>query len=424
MKDLFLKYTKFMLLGVLFMLALNSCIIDREAYDDPEPPGGSIRLLLNIKAIAAANSNQDTQLTEAVKSLRVIIITPEGIIEANDLVNLQDDSYISSSFEYTYTTSLSLGNKRIYLVANEESVTKVELTDRTGLPDELPAGGDLSSLLSYFKRETEKSSTHNGPIFEKVLNRAYFNADYSQAVSGNNIYLPYSAYYEIGPEELGASRLEHPLYLVPAATKVEFKLTNYRRYYVTFQDILFCSVNSSNYLNAMLDASEQKKTLNGQQVWWIDWMEACARGSQSASDLEDFNDTWGWFKTYQMPLTETMVQKSLNPRNDDWTLEAMVDKTNPDKLNLGPFYLPESRNLADPLTLIQNYTLTFKIHDGNGENDIVLEGYEIDTLKTLFRGTHTIIYIDIYEQAMEIYAEIVPWTFQPFWGYVQQEEDD
>lgn len=408
------------------VLALTSCVYDIDTDPIADAPSGPIPFVFHISTLNNSTDPKGTDVIETVKSLRVIIIDNQGVLEVNENVDLEAPEYAAGAFEYIYSTTLNVNTKKVYLIANEEEARDFGITDLTDLPTDLPTTGSLTLLLDYFKEETEEDSERIGRTFEKLLNRIYFKADYSDRISDGRIYLPYSAYYELGIEEFGTSRVERPLYLVPAATKIEFNVVNYRRFGVQINDIELCSVHTHNYLLAQVGSGEKRKTVDDREMWWIDWLQQCAEGSHKAEDLETFNEKWGWMSGYCMPVEEPCIDRGLNFAGEEWKLAAMIDKNNPDRKSWGPFYLPESKNIlpVDAGSEKQSYTLTFRIHDDSKDEDIVLSGVEIDTLKSLFRATHLILNVELYDQGVEIYAEIAPWVFQPFWGYVQQEDDD
>lgn len=406
------------------MLALTSCVFDKAEDEPADTAGGSVPFVLRISTLANSAGAQSSPVVESIRSLRVIIIDNQGVLEVNETVDLEKLDYASGAFEYIYSTTLNVNTKRVYLIANEESVSDVGITDYTDLPSGIPVS-TLPALLNHFKAESAESEQRMGRTFEKVLNRIYFKADYSDKVTDGKIYLPYSSFYELSVMDFGTARVERPLYLVPAATKIDFKFVNYRRFGVKINDIEVASLNRHNYLNAQLDGTETTRIFGTSEMWWVDWMQQVAVNSHSAEDLEAFNEKWGWIKRYGMPVDETPVLYGLNKWGEEWKLGAMVDKNNPDRISFGPFYLPESKNPASGVSdESQRYCLNFRIHDDSKDDDVYLEGYEIDTLKTLFRGTHIIMEVELYDQAVEVYAEIAPWEFQPFWGYVQQEDDD
>lgn len=417
------------LLCVIVGLMSGSCIYDNIVeHDSVGEQSDVVRFVFKINAQGAAASQKPDDIVEAVRSLRVIIIDESGCLEVNERVPLSAPEYIAKTFNYIFVRPLKQGNKRVFLIANEESVKEVYLTGST----ENAPSTSLRTMLDNFKIDSGGSADYTGNAFADVLNRVYFKNDYSQMMSGNTIALPYSAYYEVAmsPGALDEpAQMEQPMYLVPVAAKFDFVFTNYRKYDAYVDDIIISSLNSHNYLNAQLDNSEKRrKLLDGtDNVWWIDWLEACTREAQKADNPNLFNDLWGWIAKYRMPVPdEQMEELSLNKDNEVWMLRKIVDMSDPDKMSLGPYYVPESLNIPEG-PAGQSYSLTFKVHDRTGENEYTevttLPDNKIETLKALFRATHVIINVEFYERRTEIYVEIAPWTEKKFWGFVQQDDD-
>lgn len=437
MKKHFLKY--FLRSGAVLagMLTLGSCVF--EDYDPATPDASQtedgIRLVMHIRTLGSryAADNEGAPI-EMMRSLRIIMIDESGHLEANDRIVSDQTMKEAAGYTYSYMRMISPGKKRVYLVANEEQTGSIGISDMTDLPAGLPLGS-MTDLLSYFRAGTE--STAMGTNLEKVLNRVYFKSDLKPNSDGT-IYLPYSAVYDIevnDDTEHPITQLETPLYLVPAATKVDLVFINHRKADAQVEDVLFCNVNPHNYLNAQLEDSEKTRKLEDNEVWWIDWLQACAETSQTAEDNTAFNRQWGWIKYYGMPLPDEKKEaRSLNTNGDEWVVDGLVDRNNPSSLKVGPFYLPEGKQpySPDPDDLIDpddppqagdhRYTLTFKVHNRGTETVYTIEGNVINNLKAFFRATHVVITAEFYENNVEIYAEISPWIKRLFLGYVQEED--
>lgn len=416
----------FLLLASFFV---NSCAKEEMADNSMPQRGDMVEYSFKISGLAS-NTSQNGEKTESIKSLRIIIIDAGGAIDANERIDFTSENHYAATFSYEYSKILSLNEKRLYLIANEESVGETFITDRSGLPGDLPLER-ITSLLDYFSVENSGNipSTAPGDVFEKVLNRIYFENDYPSMMEDDKIFLPYSSQYNLEYQDYAFLNKKKTFYLVPVAVKFDFNIINYRQNNVEVKDMIFCNVNSENFLNAQFEDGVRHKTLKGESVWWIDWMEECAKTSHTAEDIEAFNSAWGWIENYSMPTSLPAVEKSLHAATDEWKLAGMVDKNNPDKIQIGPFYLPESKNLEEleeleeKEVLEQIYSLNFKIYDEAEDDTQELKGYKLTTLKSLFRGTHTHITVELFEKAIDIYAEIVPWEFKSFKGFVQQEDD-
>lgn len=425
-----------LLVGVMVTLTMASCVFDRvqDTSEDVDNPD-RVRLVLRINALGNDAKNPDG-VQELVKSLRIIIFDKSGFIEVNEAVDLESEEYLATRFSYLFEATMKANTKRLYLIANEESVNKVELGTDPEFTSDIPRNS-LTALLDYFPAEPEPEDDEadhhfRGPLFEKILNALSFEPDYDSMRSGAGIYLPYASMYELGYFDLNSAHISRPFYLVPVATKIDFEVVNYRRSDIIFKDILLCNTNVSNYLNARLPEEDRKMTLEGKEVWWIEWLAACSLASQTAEDNVAFNQKWGWIDTYIMP-DDRLAEWSLVPPGETWRMDKIYDKDYPDIKNFGPCYLPEGKNIIEEVdeetgekSYRHRYSLKFKILDSNAgdfQEELTMDGFELDNTKALFRGTHLKVYIDLYEKAIEIYAEIVPWKLVPFRGYVQQDDD-
>ena len=435
-------HIRYVLLCLTAGLMFCSCIMENDEYDNARERN-EMQLVLRISTVDANGVTPPATVSETVNSLRIIVIDQGSHrLEINEKINLPQQ-YDAKKFNYTFIRSLYSGAKQVFLIANEESVGAVSFTNgSSNIPAEIPTT-NLTALLDYFGADlAENAENYTGGTLADLLNSSYFKNSYP--IKGGKIALPYSAYYELNESELydkdkPLTEIEKQMYLVPVAAKFDFVFTNYRKQAACIDDVIISSFNSHNYLNACLDESEKKRTKPGgtERMWWIDWLEACAEGSQTAEDTDKpdgYNGKWGWIKNYKMPVAdEDMVEISLRDiessgNDDDWKLGQLINIKNPPAITKGPYYVPESFNRPASYTgetgdLRQYYSLTFRVRDDGSEDVSVFEDYEIDTVGALFRDTHIIIYVEFYETEAEIYAEIAPWIMVPFRGYVQQDDE-
>ena len=436
------SYIWSVLISLLAGLVCTSCI-----YEDPDTLGaddnGGVQLILHLNALGARVTD-NSDVAEKIKSFRIIIIAENGELEINEKLTPDADKDRSNTFLYSYTRRVNPGKKRIYLIGNEESIGQVWLTSTADLPAGIPLTS-LSTLLNYYRAGTE--STTEGANLEKVLERLYFQNDYSIGREGNTVYLPYSAYYEITVEEDTEgnggklTEIKEPLHLVPAATKFDITFINYREATARVEDVIFRNANTHNFLNAQLAENEKYRSLDlKENVWWINWLNSCATASQIEGGTEYFNDLWGWITGYSMPLpNQPLAEWSFNTMHEEWVIDGLVDKNNPSKLTVGPFYVPESiqprvlneeeeaEKPEDERTVLipgeQQYFLKFKVHDDGVDEISIVDGCPLSNLKALFRGTHIKVTVGLYENEVQIYAEIAPWEERKFLGYVQEDDN-
>ena len=437
-------------LAVFLTLPLASCVFDREGAPEESTAGDDVQLIVRFRAVGSANTSGQAPV-EAVKSLRIIIVDDNGYLDINEKLDING---VAAQLSQPYSRHISSGQKRMYLIANEESVTDIEINDRSGLPSTLPLSS-LTAMLNHFSIDEQGltpagDAARVGKSLETALNRVYFNCDYQSTISDNNIYLPYSSCYNISIPKNARVEIDEPFYLVPVATKFDITFVNYRNFDVTVDDVTLTAVNSHNYLNAQLADGEKYRYLPSdpdKSLWWVDWLAQCATASQTAADNADFNQLWGWIKGYYLPLPdETRTEVSFNPGRAKWTIPAIRDKDNPSRLSAGPLYFPESINppkqASSPpgdtgdnegvgpdnstrrrAAAQQAYYLNFKLREAMEDVATVLEGYEIDTLKALFRATHVVITVEFNDKDISIYAQIEPWKRINFHGFLQEDDD-
>ena len=436
-----LKKLKYLILAVsAFCMATLSACSQQEDLPDAMVEGES-QISLQIASLTTRSSGPSTDSKEKIKSLRIIMIS-DGFIEYNSIVNFEagkempsyndpnveekDYDYNADDFVYTLKRSTVAGNKKFYLIANEGSVNNVkfELEEGEILPEGLNEGMTLSSFLNHYTYEKLPpqgtlgyDNSGNGREFEKLLNAAYFEPDYTPSKDGN-IYLLYTSYYDgITAENNPEVTIWKTMYLVPAATKFTFKFYNYRRKEAEVMSVSISKLNDQNFVMPKLDPSEKTKKLNGDETYWIDWLEEVGKKTQSDTTYNNM----GWITRYYVPQSSKLDSVVFEKGEADWSIARLEDKNNAPSKTLGPYYLPESK-------YDNNYSIT-SIRVGArevGDEEISYneEPMMIDNLVSLFRATHVMVEVDMYESMVEIYCEIVPWTLVRFQGYVQEEEDD
>lgn len=446
-------------LGVFaFILMLISVSCSREEMDKSEPDtsesAGAPSIALKIGAVGTRTTGNS--ISEKIKTLRIIMLS-DGFIETNQLINYEkaegstagitDADLFSQKFEHITVA----GSKKFYLIANEESVSEIKFEDVSDLPEWWEEGFTLSDLLNHYAKDNLPSDgttgypgTGSGVELERLLSAAYFNPDFS--VTDNNIYLPYTAVYDgITANNDMSVKITKNMYLVPVATKFTFHFYNYRKEDVEVQKIELHELNSQSFVMPHLDESELTKTLDGQSYYWIDWLRIVAEGSHAFEDfyedsddeLLEYNDKAGWIDDYFLPKNDKEIVKSIErSQNDDWSIQHLIDKDAPSALTVVEYY-PESIHLETKRVYnsetkryedvdLQTYYAQFSVKDINTGLPVetyVTELMEIDKVRSLFRATHVIIDIDMFESLVEIYCQIAPWNVRRFQGYVQEDED-
>lgn len=360
--------------ALLFMVACSS-------QDESLPNVMETTLCLDIEPVGQTRTGSvGLPDNEKMKSVRVIVLHPDGTVEHNEFYSLGDaverkDILLRVASDET---------KQIFLFANEESVAKVE---------GVTGGGQ--TLTVFFDSYPEGTSG-----FADAVNRLYFAPDYS---GGKPI--PMSSMYEIKVPEKG--NVEETLYVVRVATKFTVNFMNWRGEEVTVNSLSIAKYADKNFLMARVDDSEQNRQLfNGKT--WIDWLK---KVSDASSENDDYSatETAGWLKDYELPIQAN--------RTKTYTHGAVtvgvptVDINNPDDSKPGVaknapvFYLPESKNpKANTTDGEQEYTLTINI---NGRTEPFV--CTLPNLKALFRNTNVLVDITFYN-SMEIGVDVIPYS--------------
>lgn len=428
----------------------------------PEAATGEKMLSLRIGTLNSTSSSSD-EITERIKSLRIIILS-DGFIEYNQKFDYSQGESAPKKAEGTIETlkrATVAGNKKFYLIANEESVPEIHFDGKSAadLPEGITDGNSLSDFLNHFTKDKLPSggtlgfsNSGTGNKFEELINAAYFAPEYTPN-EDNEVYLLYTSYYDgITADDDQTKTLTHTMYLVPAATKFTFNLYNYRNQPVVLDGMTLRALNSYNYIFAQLAESEKVKTLEDESLWWVDWLEKVGNGTNNAweksehsiEDLDDYNQKVGWIENYFLPLanesTNSPIDISLEKYNGEiWKVDQLRNIEEPPVITITR-YFTESKNLGKRLVLDEEsnsyyevdgqlYQVQFKVHEireGNIEAETSTSAFmNIDNLYALFRGTHVIIEVDMYESVVQVFCLIEEWGWNEtiYKGYVQEDDD-
>ena len=339
-------------------------------------------LCLNIEPIGQTRAGTATLPdNEKMHSVRVIVLHNDGTVEHNKFYAL-DDAQEQRSILLKVTPN---EKKKIYLFANEESVSTVE-----------GVSGNDTSLSEFFDSYKEGMRMNDFAIAVKDL---YFAPDYSD---GNPI--PMSSMYEIDIPEKGV--IEEIFYVVRVATKFTVNFFNWRGEEVTVENFSIESHADKNFLMAHVNScpDTQNPETNQPYPTWIDWLKAVSDASNEDSDAA--TNRFGWLTDYRLPEQTTAkvyTHEGLKIGKPTVDIEN-PDNSEPGVANVVPvFYLPESKNLKAGATE-QEYILTIKIA-GRAETFVC----KLDKLKALFRNTHLVVNITMYN-SNEIVVDVIPYS--------------
>lgn len=343
-------------------------------------------LYLNIEPIVQSRAG-GTALpdNEKMHSVRVIVLHTDGTVEHNRHFSLEG----AREQKYILLKVRPNEKKKIFLFANEESVSAVE-----------GVTSDSQSLTDFFEGYTT-DGTSDG--FEDAVNNLYFAPDY---LGGKPI--PMSSMYEIDFPEKG--NFDGTFYVVRVATKFMVNFMNWRGEEVIVEDFTIASLADRNFLMAHVNDSEQNEQLfNGKT--WIDWLKDV---SDTSSEDDDYATTEaaGWLKDYELP---EQADKEMTYTHETVTVglpTVDIDHPNNSKpgvaKNIPVFYLPESKSpKAGATDGEQEYTLTIKI---NGKDEPFI--CKLPNLKALFRNTHVVVNITMYHN-LKIVLDVIPYSEVP-----------
>lgn len=414
-------------LGIIF--SLTGCInsVYEEPKDDNKPQDPNrVTLVLNVGYVAM--TREISVEKEKMHSLRIILIDAgnDGKVEFNRLIQFnQSTTEYREGVEGYQLIATSPGKKKIYFIANEESVENlIQPTEYRNYT--------LSELLNSIKENT--SETHSSI---ELINSISFNPENYKE------YIPLTSSYEfeIDKREAG-SRLEKDFYLVNAATKFEFEFINYRGSEIIINDMTISSIAEEMYLMAHFG-----KDLNGQPIesenkfvewtdisgekrryYWIDWLREVSNETNNKPNDKDpgnenTNKKYGWIKDYELP--EGVSHKTINVKNiigmeSDLLIPGY--KNSVETYTLPIFYCPESKFLSDDKNR-QEYKLSIKLYDKKLDkakefNDLKLSYIDDnnENLVTLFRNTHVkvkcILDYDPQDIRLQIEVGICPWDIK------------
>lgn len=340
-------------------------------------------LYLNIATMGQTRaSTTELPNNEKMQSLRVVVLHENETVEHNRYYSLEG----AQAQKYILLKVKPNEKKKIFLFANEESVSKVEGVN---------VAGKNQTLTAFFNSYTEGASS-----FEAGVNGLYFAPDYSDGKP-----IPMSSMYEIDFPKKG--NFDGTFYVVRVATKFTMNFMNWRGEEVKVDKFTIAYHADKNFLMAHVNDSEQNRLLfNGKT--WIDWLKEV---SDASSEDDDYATTEaaGWMKDYELPA---QANEAFTYTHGTVTVrKPTVDIDNPDNSkpgvakNIPVFYLPESKNLkAGTTDGEQEYTLTINI-DG-GTKPFVRK---LPNLKALFRNTHVVVNITMYN-SNEIVVDVIPYS--------------
>lgn len=344
-------------MAVFLLPSLVAC----SSHDDPAPSEvQETAMYLSIAPLGQTRSSvAGLPDNEKMRTVRVIVLHEDGTVEHNRHFPLTSMEYEK---KLIYLKVKPDEKKKIYLFANEESVSSVE-----GVT--LPEGSSATTLSDFFGLYPENASG-----FETAVNSLYFAPDYT----GDKV-ITMSSSYEI---EMGKGQIEKTFYIVRVANKFTVKFENWRDEDVNVSGLSLSRHADKNFLMAQVGSHPHSDTY----TTWIDWLKDV---SDKSSENDDYSVTEaaGWLTDYNLPdqadntLTYTH-QETLT------VAKSTVDALNPGNIVPGKtetfFYIPESKDLNSDGE--QEYTMSLRV---NGPKEPL--SFTLPNLKSLFRNTHVVV---------------------------------
>lgn len=336
-------------------------------------------LHLNVEPIGQTRaSTVELPDNEKMHSVRVVVLDKNMTIEHNKYYGLED----AQDRKFITLKVKPNEKKMIYLFANEKSVSSVEGVTILG------GGTELAAFFNSYKVGDSD--------FNVEVDKLYFTPDYTKPI-------PMSSMYEIDFKE---GREDYQFYLVRAATKFTVNFFNWRGEEVTVENFSIESHADKNFLMAHVNSypDTQNPETNQKYPTWIDWLKAVSDASNVDSDAA--TEEFGWLTDYRLPeQTTAKVYTHEGLKIGKPTVDIdYPDNSKPGVASDVPvFYLPESKNLKEGATE-QEYILTIKIA-GRAEPFVC----KLDKLKALFRNTHLVVNITMYN-SNEIVVDVIPYS--------------
>lgn len=389
----------------------------------------------NVKSITTGVRSSDTPV-ERIASLRIIMLN-DGKIEMNKWISFtgEDPNGNSESsgqnvtefnqYGQKFVIPTVPGKKSFFFIANEAQIGKVKFNqdDISLIPDELSSDEDLTfkGLMTYYSGFAEDVTAgfpnEDGVMdfgfpdktageFEAVMNALYFAPYYTPDDNGN-VYLVYTSFYdndgkgfeifEDSSKNLydsnGNVKLQD-MFLVPCATKFQFKFINYRTTEVAVDYLKLESVQEENYLMACLNETEQNKYFDGVKLYWIEWLKRVSEASQEYPSQDanvGFNSVYNWISDYKTPNPEIIKTIEFVPegpadlaqapfKSSSWLIKAAENNEGdpiPVIEDFGPFYLPEAKNMVEEK--IYNKDPNAQPEEGAGEEGEEDDDTDVDT---------------------------------------------
>lgn len=376
------RYTVWMAAFAGWALLLAACSSgENGCMDEVQPDTSTATLILHTALLdktRAVDISADNSV-EYMYTLRIVVLHADGSVEHNVYVDFGNFPQ-TKCFRILEVTRNE--TKKIYLIANEESVSS-ELH------------GKLETL------------TVGDNTFRSIVDELYFTPDYRNPIPMSSVYdVPVNA----------ESLVERQFYLVRAATKFAFHFTNERENAVSVDAITISGIVGTTYL--IPHKKEKEMFFEDEQFFWVDWMKKVADESQKHPEDVTLADRRGWIQDYDIPSGQTheaVIVRS--PTLVPGLTYHVNEAPTPGEKMFPVFYLPESKSLKDGTQEYgeQVYTMTLHLTEknlegetGTSEEKEVLFTRLFPNLKALFRNTHILVDVTFWEEGVKV--DVIPYS--------------
>lgn len=389
----------------ILLATVAGCGLIYDDYPAEDEGPGPVTLVLDVGLAAQTRAADDK---EQMHSLRIVLLDMDkdngGIVEYNKHITFDSGQTAYNEGVPGYQLIRTMpGNKKIFFIANEESL-------------------QLTSKLDNYPAESEG--------FEAWVNSIQFSPDNYSTMD----HIPLSSSYAFTiDEELAGTKVPKEFYLVHAATKFEFSFINHLDIPLTIESLSLSSIATDMYLMAHFASgpAEQKKVSWIQdgarrEEYWVDWLKAVSDATQTNDKNPGnaaANSRYGWITDYLLPEDTRHEDRNIVPAPVPASAPRQILAS--ETLVLPTVYCPESRNIPDGKTE-QSYAFTITLN-GAGHTNTYNETlrYTDETggdLVSLFRNTHVKVecILEYKRNDIDLHLHVVPWVpDEPeIWDYI------
>ncbi len=367
----FLRYISALCLAALAVIMTacgDTAVIPQEPADSE-----GLYLVCNIGMVGETRANS-VPANEAMHSLRMIILDSDGVVESNSYF-----SFGTARETYYHIQEIKPEpRKRVYLLANEESVSEISSDD-----SRFALSGSLHDLLESFKAgDTD---------FENKINAVHYIPDFTQDI-------PLTSMYDVEIPD-GVRLVEKDFWLVRVATKFSFVFENHRQYDDIRVDRFEISTVADRHFLMPHFTDGRIPVFPGYPVW-IDWLKDVSDKSQIDPENPSADES-GWLTGYDIPSSSK--QQILSYTNA-FNLPKLNSSKQPGVHKIANVYAAESKRMRTSGAVISNeqqYNLRIVCNNGAKTFDVVLPN-----LRALFRNTHVLVDIAFSDGEFNVVPKI------------------